>query len=106
MYQAGKCDPMIAPQVNRLATTAVAPSELWYKEFYHLIGFLKQRDRLNPKLKNTKRRIGGSMVPELAGLSDASFNSTKIGRSLGGYLIFLDGGPAKASIAAKASMEC
>ena len=31
------------------------------------------------------------MIPELAGLSDASFNSTKIGKSLGGYLIFLAG---------------
>ena len=91
MYQAGKCDPMISPQVNRLATTAVAPTELWYKEFYHLIGFLKQRARKKPKLKYTKRKEGEPMVPELSGLSDASFNTTKIGRSLGGYLMFLDG---------------
>ena len=91
MYQCGKADPMIAPQVNRLATTMIAPSKVWFNEFYHLIGFLKRRMRKKPKLIFRKRESGGPMIPELAGLSDASFNSTKIGKSLGGYLIFLAG---------------
>ena len=91
LYLCGKAHPLIAPIVNMLATTGLGRGKLWTKQFYHLLGYLQQDLNDDPGIFYRERRRGDSLTPKIDGLSDASFFSTREGRSLGGYIILYGG---------------
>ena len=91
LYLCGKTCPLIAPVVNMLATTGLGRGKLWDKQWVHLLGYLQQSLRDDPGIFYRERRKGDSLTPRIDGLSDASFFSTREGRSLGGFIILYGG---------------
>jgi hypothetical protein len=90
LYEAMKCSPEICPAVNRLCTTAARPSDLWFEQAMWLVGYLKGRQRLNPRIVYKRRKPGQPLVPQVTGLSDSSFNTTLNGRSMLGWFVMLN----------------
>ena len=92
LYLCGKAHPMVSPVCNMLATTGLGRGELWDKLFYWLLGYLQKSLKDDPGIKYRERRSGESLTPRVDAMSDASFHSTREGRSLGGYVIMYGGG--------------
>jgi len=87
LWMTSKASPDVAHAVSRLSIVSHKPSKLFWQACQWLLGYLLGRKGAG--IRYTKRRKGDPVVPDLTGISDASFAAVRPFRSHIGFMLFV-----------------